>query len=90
MRDERRQSILPGLGVVGLGLVALGIAAAQYFLFADLSPPRPGERALLGMSPGTAAYVLGYGGAGVALMGLGMAKIRRGVRGRSQGSRERV
>ena len=90
MSEDRRRSILPGLGVVGLGLAALGIAAAQYFLFADLSPPRAGERGLLGMSPGTAAYVLGYGGAGIALIGLGMAKIRRGGRGRSQGSRERV
>ena len=78
--DDR--SVLPGLGVAALGVVALLIAGTQYVLFADVSVPKPDERTLLGMSPGTAAYVLGYGGAGIALIGLGIAKIHRARRGR--------
>lgn len=78
---ERSAGLLSGLGVVALGVTAMGIAAAQYFLFADAAPKPDGADALLGMSPGTAAYVLGYGGAGLVLIALGVAKIHRARRG---------
>lgn len=71
-----------GIGVVAIGLVALGIAAVEYLVFADISRSLGGGSELLGMSPGTAAYVVGYGGAGLVLIALGLVKIRRARRGR--------
>lgn len=70
------------MGVVAIGVVALGIAALEYFVLAGITPPRAGAGAMLGMSPGTAAYVMGYGGAGIVLIALGIVKIHRARRGR--------
>ena len=81
MSADRARSILPGLGVVALGLVAIGIAVAQFVLFADVPGPREAGAGLLGMSAGTAAYVVGYAGAGVVLVALGIARVIRARRG---------
>ena len=81
MRDDRaalkiesNRSVLPGIGVMMIGLMALGIATVEYVLFADITRSFGSEGELFGMSPGTAAYVVGYG--------LGLVKIYRARHGR--------
>jgi hypothetical protein len=82
LKIESNRSVLPGIGVMMIGLMALGIATVEYVLFADITRSLGGEGELFGMSPGTAAYVVGYAGAGVALIGLGLVKILRARHGR--------
>ena len=82
LERESRRSILPGVGVMTIGVLALGIALVEYVLFGEITKPVGGDGKLLGMSPGTAAYVIGYGGAGVVLIALGLLKVRRARRAR--------
>lgn len=65
-----------------MGLIALAIATVEYVLFADVTRSIGTGEELLGMSRGTAAYVLSYAGAGVVLIALGLVKIHRARRGR--------
>ena len=77
-----RRSVLPGLGFVALGVAAIGVAVVQYVVFAEIAGAADGARTWLGMSAGTAAYVAGYAGAGVALGAIGIVKVARSRRGR--------
>lgn len=74
---RRGAGIVSGAAVAALGLVALAVAAVEYHVFADTGG---GGGGLFGMSAGTSAYIVGYGGAGFILFALGMWKIRRALR----------
>lgn len=76
------RSALPGIAAIVIGLLALGIASVEYVLFADITKSIGGGEELFGMSPGTAAYILCYAGAGLVLIALGLVKIHRARRGR--------
>ena len=77
---------MPGIAAMVIGLLALGIASVEYVLFADVTKSIGGREEIFGMSPGTAAYVVGYAGAGFVLIALGLVKIHRARRGRGGGA----
>jgi len=82
LKSQSNRSALPGIAAIVIGLLALGIATVEYALFADITKSVGGGGELFGMSPGTAAYVVGYAGAGFVLIALGLVKIHRARRGR--------
>ena len=82
LKSERNRSVLPGIAAMVIGLLALGIATVEYALFADITRSIGGGKEVFGMSPGTAAYVMCYAGAGIVLIALGLVRVLRTRRGR--------
>ena len=77
MKANHDRSVIPGAAVMALGLLVLAVAAAEYFVFADIAGPTDGGNGLFGLSFGTTAYLAGYTGAGVILIAVGIWKIYR-------------
>ena len=77
MKANHDRGIIPGAAAMALGLAVLVVAAAEYFVFADIAGPADGGNDLFGLSFGTIAYLAGYTGAGVILIAVGMWKIYR-------------